>query len=91
MIDILNVKTGNRYTCNFTAKEVPLDKFGRPGGSKSLADLPIARLGDYVSTGELVARDLKQQLVEVLDDKTNKKFVVKFKNLDNIVQADAEN
>ena len=90
MIDILDVKAGNRYTCNFTAKKVPLDQFGRPGGTKSLADLPIARLGDYVSTGELVARDLKQELVEVLDDKTNRKFVVEFANLQNIVEADAE-
>ena len=90
MIDILDVKVGNRYTCNFTAKKVPLDQFGRPGGTKSLADLPIARLGDYVSTGELVARDLKQELVEVLDDKTNRKFVVEFANLENIVEADAE-
>ena len=77
MIDILDVKVGNRYTCNFTAKKVPIDQFGRPGGTKSLADLPIAR-------------DLKQKLVEVLDDKTNRKFVVEFANLENIVEADAE-
>tara|TARA_Y100000114_G_scaffold62940_2_gene57672 strand:+ start:9917 stop:10192 length:276 start_codon:yes stop_codon:yes gene_type:complete len=90
MIDIIDVKAGNRYTCSFTAKKVPLDEFGRPGASKSLADLPVVRLGDYVSTGELVARDLKQELVEVLDDKTNRKFVVEFGNLQDIEEVDAE-
>lgn len=91
MIEIADVKAGNRYTCSFTAEEVPLDEFGRPGGTKSLADLPVVRLGEYTGTGELVARDLQQELVEVLDDKTNRKFVVQFANLKDIVEADAEN
>lgn len=88
MIDILEVKAGNRYTCSFTAKNVPLDEFGRPGGMKSLADLPVVRHGNYTGTGELVARDLKQELVEVVDDRTNRKFVVEFTDLENIVEAD---
>ncbi|MDB4378374.1 hypothetical protein N9Z41_01255 [bacterium] len=88
MIDITEVEVGKRYNCEFTAQEVPLDEFGRPGGSKSLADLPVVRLGDYASSGELVARDLKSELVEVLCDKTNKKFVVKFNDLENITESD---
>ena len=79
MIDITEVEVGKRYNCEFTAQEVPLDEFGRPGGSKSLADLPVVRLGDYASSGELV---------EVLCDKTNKKFVVRFNDLENITESD---
>ena len=88
MIDITDVQVGKSYTCNFIAKNVPLDEFGRPGGMKSLADLPVVRHGNYTGTGELVARDLKQELVEVLDDRTNRKFVVEFADLENIVEAD---
>lgn len=88
MINISEVQTGKRYNCNFTVPECPLDEFGRPGGFMSMADLPVVRTGSYSSTGELVARDLKSELVEVLCDKINKKFVVKFADLENITESD---
>ena len=88
MIDIKEITVGKSYGCKFKVKNIPLDEFGRPGGMKSLADLPVVRHGNYTGTGELVARDLKQELVEVVDDRTNRKFVVEFTDLENIVEAD---
>jgi hypothetical protein len=83
---IENITPGKSYTCTFTLNNVPLDRFGRPGGMMSLADLPIEKYGNYTSTGTLVARDTASRLVEVLDDNTNKKYVASFDNLDNIME-----
>jgi hypothetical protein len=52
----------------------------------SMADLPVNRVDDYTSTGYIVARDTEQRLVEVQDDKSNRKFVVEYDNLENIVE-----
>ena len=81
------IKPGKGYECTFTVKNIPLDEFGRPGGMMSLADIPIEKIGDYKSTGTIVARDLNKKLLEVEDRKTNslpKTYVVKFENVENI-------
>ena len=81
------MKPGKGYECTFTVKNIPLDEFGRPGGMMSLADIPIEKIGDYTSTGTIVARDLNKKLLEVEDRKTNslpKTYVVKFADVENI-------
>jgi len=84
MISPTDIQPGKSYTCTFTVPCIPLDEFGRPGGMMSMADLPIARVDDYTSTGDIVARDLSTKLFEVQDHKSNRKFVVEFGNTDNI-------
>lgn len=91
MIDIWNIEPGKSYTCTFTLKNIPLDSFGRPGGMMSMADLPVRKYGDYISTGDLVARDRDTELVEVQDHKsdgTPKTYVVPFVELENICEAE---
>ena len=85
-ITIENITPGKSYNCTFTVKDIPLDEFGRPGGMYSMADLPIAKIGDYTSTGSLVARDTNKRLVEVLDDRSNRKYVASFDDLENIME-----
>ena len=85
-ISIEKITLGKSYNCTFTVKDIPLDQFGRPGGMYSMADLPIAKYGNYTSTGALVARDTASRLVEVLDDKSNKKYVASFDDLENIME-----
>jgi len=84
MISPTDIQPGKSYTCTFTVPCIPLDEFGRPGGMMSMADLPIARVDDYTSTGDIVTRDLSTKLFEVQDHKSNRKFVVEFGNTDNI-------
>lgn len=84
MITPKDIVAGKSYSCTFTVPCIPLDEFGRPGGMMSMADLPIARVDDYTSTGDIVSRDIEQELLEVQDHKSNRKFVVEFGNTDNI-------
>jgi len=87
LITVEKMKPGKGYECTFTVKNIPLDEFGRPGGMMSLADIPIDKIGDYTSTGTIIARDLNKKLLEVEDRKTNslpKTYVVKFENVENI-------
>jgi hypothetical protein len=87
MITPTDIVAGNAYTCTFTVKDIPLDEFGRPGGMMSMADLPVAKYGDYTSTGDIVARDLSTELFEVQDHKSDgkpKKYVVAFSDVENI-------
>jgi len=76
------ITPGKSYNCTFTVKNIPLDRFGRPGGMYSLADLPVEKYGDYTSTGTIVARDLNTKLLEVQEN--NKTYVVNFENVENI-------
>jgi len=84
MISPKNIVAGKSYTCTFTVPCIPLDEFGRPGGMLSMADLPIARVDDYTSTRYIVARDLDKELFEVMDERSNRKFVVEFSNTTDI-------
>jgi len=84
MISPKNIVAGKSYTCTFTVPCIPLDEFGRPGGMLSMADLPISRVDDYTSTGYIVARDLDKELFEVMDERSNRKFVVEFSNTTDI-------
>ena len=81
------MEPGKGYECTFTVKNIPLDEFGRPGGMMSLADIPVEKIGDYTSTGAIVARDLNTKLMEVEDSKVDgkpKTYVVKFLDVENI-------
>jgi hypothetical protein len=81
MIDIREITVGESYGCKFRVKNVPLDEFGRLGGMMSLADLPIAKYGDYEGFGFLKQRDTEQQLVVVVDEKTDKEFVCAYDDI----------
>lgn len=87
MITPETLEIGKGYECTFTVKNIPLDSFGRPGGMFSMADLPVNKVGDYTSTGTIVARDLQTKLMEVEDSKSDgkpKTYVVKFADVENI-------
>jgi hypothetical protein len=86
MISPLDIQAGKTYTCTFVLKDYPLDEFGRPGGMHSLADLPVVRVGDYNGEGFIVARDVDSELFEVLDHRTNKKWVVPFADASDITE-----
>lgn len=86
-MNIMDIEIGKPYNCTFTVHRIPLDEYGRPGGMLSMADLPIASIGDYTSTGDLVARDVDEELVEVICRKSNKKFVVAFEDLSDIKET----
>ena len=81
MMKIEDVTPGNSYACKFRVKNIPLDEYGRPGGMLSMADLPVARRGDYEGIGVLMNRDTEKRLVELQDDRTKKTFVVSFDDI----------
>mgnify|MGYP000179462471 FL=1 len=81
MIDIKEITVGKSYGCKFRVKNVPLDEFGRLGGLLSLADLPIAKYGDYEGFGFLKQRDTEQELVVVVDEKSDKEFVCEYADI----------
>jgi len=90
MIDILDIEPGKSYACKFILRNIPLDSFGRPGGMMSLADLPIQKFGDYESIGVLKTRDTVKELVEVIDEKGGKTYVVPFADIWDIDYAEFE-
>ena len=81
MIDIRDITPGESYACQFRVKDVPLDEYGRLGGEYSLADLPIARRGEYTGLGILMQRDLDNQLVRLKDQDSNHEFVCGFDDI----------
>ena len=87
MITPETMKVGKGYECTFTVKNITLDAFGRPGGMHSLSDIPVEKIGNYTSTGAIIARDLNTKLMEVEDSKVDgkpKTYVVKFADVENI-------
>lgn len=77
MIKIEDIEPGNSYACKFKV-ETMLDTMGRPPG---LSDTPLAGVKMYEGLGVLLARDTKQRLVELQDEKSKKKFVVSFDDI----------
>ena len=78
MIDIRDITPGESYACKFRV-ETMLDTLGRP--APNLSDVPLKGPGIYESFGFLKQRDVEQELVIVVDEKSSKEFVVAFKDL----------
>ena len=72
MIDIRNVEVGKTYACKFKVEHM-LDTYGRIPG---LSDTPLQGLGWYEGFGVLMQRDSENELVKVLDEQSEKEFVV---------------
>lgn len=78
MIAIEDVKPGNSYACKFKVKTM-LDNLGRP--APNLSDTPLKGEGMYEGVGVLSARDMNTRLVRLIDEKTEKEFVVSFDDI----------
>lgn len=78
MIAIEDVKPGNSYACKFKVKTM-LDTLGRP--VPNLSDTPLKGEGMYEGVGVLSARDMNTRLVRLIDEKTEKEFVVSFDDI----------
>lgn len=78
MIAIEDVKPGNSYACKFKVKTM-LDTLGRP--APNLTDTPLKGEGMYEGVGVLSARDMNTRLVRLIDEKTEKEFVVSFDDI----------
>ena len=78
---IENIEVGKSYAAKFKLENMPLDEYGRLGGPHSLADLPVVKMGTYEGLGILLQRDTEKKLVKLQDEKSNKEFVVPFKDL----------
>jgi|TARA_B110000483_G_scaffold113468_1_gene137846 hypothetical protein len=81
MIDIKEITVGQSYGCKFRVSNVPLDEFGCLGGPLSLADLPIKEYGEYEGFGFLKQRDTEQELVVVIDEKSDNEFVCAYTDI----------
>jgi hypothetical protein len=78
MIDIRDIVPGESYACKFRVQTM-LDTLGRP--APNLSDTPLAGVQTYESFGFLKQRDVEQELVIVVDEKSRKEFVVGFQDL----------
>ena len=90
MIDILDITPGESYACRFKV-ETMLDTLGRP--APNLSDTPLAGVKVYESFGFLKQRDTDKRLVIVVDESSNKEFVVSFDDIwdiDSVEFEDAE-
>ena len=76
-LNIRDIDINKSYTCHFRTTTM-LDTFGRVPG---LSDTPLKGVGEYVSFGNLVARDLENELIEVFDPVANQPFVVPFADI----------
>lgn len=76
-IDIRDITPGNYYNCKFKTEEM-LDVRGRP---INLSDTPLRGVGMYKSTGRITGRDTSTEMVEVVDFKSNKEYVVSFADI----------
>jgi hypothetical protein len=84
-MDIKEITVGKSYACKFKV-ETMLDDFGRP--APNLSDVPLKGPGMYESIGVIEIRDMEKEMVQVVDEKTSKKFVVPFADIWDIDEAE---
>jgi hypothetical protein len=84
-MDIKEITVGKSYACKFKV-ETMLDTLGRP--APNLSDVPIKGKGLYESIGVIEIRDMEKEMVQVVDEKTSKKFVVPFADIWDIDEAE---
>jgi hypothetical protein len=84
-MDIKEITVGKSYACKFKV-ETMLDTLGRP--APNLSDVPIKGKGMYESIGVIEIRDMEKEMVQVVDEKTSKKFVVPFADIWDIDEAE---
>ena len=87
MIDIRDITPGESYAAHFRV-ETMLDVLGRP--APNLSDQPLKGPGEYTSFGFLKQRDTEKELVIIVDQATNREFVVKFEDLWDIDTVEVE-
>lgn len=83
-MNIQDVKPGKSYACKFRVKTM-LDTFGRPPG---LSDTPLKGVGMYEGIGVIEIRDSEKEMVQVVDEKSSKKFVVPFADIWDVDEAE---
>ena len=81
--DMTEIKPGKSYACKFKV-ETMLDTFGRPPG---LSDTPLAGPGLYEGFGVIRVRDTESKLVRVIDEASNKEFIVSWNDCWDIDEA----
>ena len=84
-MDIKEITVGKSYACKFKVEPM-LDTLGRP--APNLSDVPIKGKGLYESIGVIEIRDMEKEMVQVVDEKTSKKFVVPFADIWDIDEAE---
>ena len=84
-MDIKEITVGKSYACKFKV-ETMLDTLGRP--APNLSDVPIKGKGLYESIGVIEIRDMEKEMVQVVDEKSSKKFVVPFADIWDIDEAE---
>lgn len=85
---IQDVQVGKSYACKFKVKTM-LDDLGRP--APNLSDRPLAGEKMYESIGVIEIRDTEKEMVQVVDEKSSKKFVVSFADIWDIDEAEFVN
>ena len=78
MIDVLDITPGESYACKFRVVTM-LDTFDRP--APNLSDTPLKGPGVYEGVGILKQRDIDQRLVVLVDQNSNREFVVSFDDI----------
>lgn len=81
---IQDIEVGKSYACKFRVKTM-LDTFGRVPG---LSDTPLKGVGLYESIGVIEIRDTEKEMVQVVDEKSSKKFVVSYADIWDIDEAE---
>lgn len=69
--------TNYTYSCTYT-KKFPVDRYNRPGGMYSMADLPIQGHKELDREGVILAQDSKQEVYEVQDKEKGWTFYIPF-------------
>ena len=82
---IQDVQVGKSYACKFKVKTM-LDDLGRP--APNLSDRPLAGVKMYESIGVIEIRDTEKEMVQVVDEKSSKKFVVPYSDIWDVDDAE---